>query len=116
MAEDDWSEEEGFGGDDTEDISCDFGCTEFCTEPQTKELGLCTTDCQIYLCCVEADADGGTGLWVCSECGCTDTKPCPGGCHWVRKNLCSKCAEKPKQQHMDQSIAKFVESRLKGEP
>jgi hypothetical protein len=48
----------------------------------------------------------GTSAWVCEVCGCTDTTPCatgrdlPGGvietCSWVRKNLCSTCAEKQK--------------------
>jgi hypothetical protein len=34
----------------------------------------------------------GTSTWKCEVCGCTDQHACPGGCHWVRKNLCSKCA------------------------
>jgi hypothetical protein len=25
----------------------------------------------------------------CRICGCTDGKACPGGCHWVEKDLCS---------------------------
>jgi len=27
----------------------------------------------------------------CRVCGCTDKKACPGGCHWVQNNLCSRC-------------------------
>lgn len=34
-----------------------------------------------------------TSRWKCIECGCTDTTPCPGGCAWVRPNLCSACAD-----------------------
>jgi hypothetical protein len=30
----------------------------------------------------------------CRVCGCTDSKPCPGGCSWVEDDLCSVCAEK----------------------
>lgn len=30
---------------------------------------------------------------VCSSCGCTWTRACPGGCHWVAPNLCSSCVE-----------------------
>jgi hypothetical protein len=88
-----WVEEEGFG----EGEGCDYGCGEYCAEPQTKEMGLCTTECQAYLCSVEAEADGGTWGWKCAVCGCTDTTPCPGGCSWVRKNLCSACAEKAEE-------------------
>jgi|GEM_PF-5158696 len=28
---------------------------------------------------------------VCVICGCTDDDGCPGGCHWVLDNLCSRC-------------------------
>ena len=96
-----WEEEEGFEEED-DGACCDYCVTEFCSEPQTKEAGLCTTECQEYLLAVEAKADNGTSTWKCTGCGCTDTNPCvkylPGAaietCHWVRKNLCSKCAEK----------------------
>jgi hypothetical protein len=94
---DEWGEEEGFYEEDglvDESADCDYGCTEFCEEPSTKDAGLCTTECQVYLCSVEAEADGGTGKWKCTGCGCTDSTPCSGGCHWVRKNFCSKCAQK----------------------
>ncbi len=103
--EEGWEEEEGWGEEDdltNPTADCDYDCSEFCEEPQKKDAGLCTTDCQAYLCSVEADADGGTSGWVCDDCGCTDSTPCPGGCHWVRKNLCSSCAEKRRQsEHID---------------
>jgi division protein CdvB (Snf7/Vps24/ESCRT-III family) len=35
-----------------------------------------------------------TSKWSCKVCGCTDVTPCLGGCAWVKKNLCSKCAFK----------------------
>ena len=35
-----------------------------------------------------------TTNWRCAECGCDDSTPCPGGCTWVRPNLCSVCADK----------------------
>ena len=30
----------------------------------------------------------------CKVCGCTDSQACKGGCFWVEKGLCSKCAMK----------------------
>lgn len=27
----------------------------------------------------------------CRLCGCTDERACPGGCWWVRDDLCSSC-------------------------
>lgn len=27
----------------------------------------------------------------CRVCGCTWSSPCEGGCHWVEKDLCSRC-------------------------
>ncbi len=35
-----------------------------------------------------------TGDNVCRECDCIDVNACPGGCHWVEPNLCSRCAHK----------------------
>lgn len=33
------------------------------------------------------------GLGRCADCGCTDEKPCEGGCSWVNDDhtLCSRC-------------------------
>lgn len=28
----------------------------------------------------------------CRVCGCTDERPCVGGCYWVADDLCSRCA------------------------
>lgn len=28
---------------------------------------------------------------TCRVCGCTQSNACPGGCHWVEKDLCSAC-------------------------
>ena len=28
----------------------------------------------------------------CRVCGCTEERPCPGGCYWVADDLCSRCA------------------------
>ncbi len=30
---------------------------------------------------------------TCRICGCTDKRACPDGCHWVDKDLCSKCID-----------------------
>lgn len=30
----------------------------------------------------------------CVGCGCTDKRACPGGCHWVGPDLCSRCLPK----------------------
>ena len=32
------------------------------------------------------------GLMKCKYCGCTDDYACEGGCSWVAKDVCSKCA------------------------
>lgn len=32
------------------------------------------------------------GLMKCKYCGCTDDHACEGGCSWVAKDVCSKCA------------------------
>ena len=44
-------EEEEFEG-------CDFGA-EFCVEPDTKAMGLCTTECRLYFEMVEAQEEAG---------------------------------------------------------
>lgn len=36
-----------------------------------------------------------TSTWKCRVCGCTDATPCPSGCAWVEKDLCSQCVDKP---------------------
>lgn len=28
---------------------------------------------------------------VCLSCGCSELKPCPGGCIWATENPCSRC-------------------------
>ena len=33
---------------------------------------------------------------TCRVCGCTSYKACPGGCHWIEYNLCSRC--KPREE------------------
>jgi hypothetical protein len=30
----------------------------------------------------------------CKYCGCTDDRACPGGCRWVKPNVCSSCFKK----------------------
>jgi hypothetical protein len=39
-----------------------------------------------------AAAAEGSNPRTCRECGCTDVRGCPGGCHWVGPDLCSECA------------------------
>ncbi len=102
MAEEGWGEEDdGWGEEVDQESSCDYGCSEFCEDPQTKDMGACTTECDAYLCSVEAEADGGTSTWKCTECGCTDLNACAGGCSWKRKNLCSQCAAKKERARLD---------------
>lgn len=31
---------------------------------------------------------------ACRVCGCSYTKPCPGGCIWAAPHLCSRCARR----------------------
>ncbi|QAT49139.1 hypothetical protein EQM14_04760 [Caproiciproducens sp. NJN-50] len=35
---------------------------------------------------------------VCRICGCTQDNACPGGCWWIKEDLCSSCYEKLKSQ------------------
>jgi len=28
---------------------CDYGVSELCSEPDTKDMGLCTTECRAYM-------------------------------------------------------------------
>ena len=37
------------------------------------------------------DKAGRAAVRSCSVCGCTDTRACKGGCHWVGAALCSAC-------------------------
>ena len=32
-------------------------------------------------------------IQTCIICGCTDDKPCPGGCWWFSPGLCSRCVD-----------------------
>ncbi len=32
------------------------------------------------------------GVVACLGCGCTDAVACEGGCRWLARNLCSRCA------------------------
>ncbi|HMM26040.1 MAG TPA: hypothetical protein PKA36_14715 [Pseudoxanthomonas mexicana] len=32
------------------------------------------------------------GRRSCRKCGCTQSRACAGGCHWVEYDLCSACA------------------------
>lgn len=36
-----------------------------------------------------------TWRWKCVGCGCSDFSACKGGCFWVKKDLCSRCASTP---------------------
>lgn len=36
----------------------------------------------------------------CMVCGCTYDHACPGGCAWIAPNLCSKCADRVKGNHL----------------
>lgn len=47
--EPDWDEEIG----EDEESGCDYGVAEFCSDPFTKEQGLCTTECSEYLASLE---------------------------------------------------------------
>lgn len=40
---------------------------------------------------------------ACRVCGCTETRACRGGCHWIGKDLCSACGRDPRldPQHGD---------------
>jgi hypothetical protein len=33
--------------------------------------------------------------WRCRICGCTEALPCPEGCWWVEKDLCSNSVDGP---------------------
>ena len=38
---------------------------------------------------------------VCRECGCSDDKPCEGGCYWAEPDLCSRCDEDDEEDLFD---------------
>ncbi len=40
----------------------------------------------------------------CRICGCTENDACEGGCYWVENDLCSKCAEKMKNEEKEVPI------------
>ena len=50
MSDDTWETDDW----EDEDPGCDYGL-EFCEDPQTRELGLCTTECAAYFKMVEAE-------------------------------------------------------------
>lgn len=52
----DFDEEESWE-EEFDESGCDYGVCEFCEDPQTKELGLCTTECAAYLAAVAADTN-----------------------------------------------------------
>ncbi len=40
---------------------------------------------------------------TCRVCGCTNDNACPGGCHWVEDDLCSKCAEESETEETEET-------------
>lgn len=44
MEDEDWGSDE-----EDEGLYCDYDVGEFCEEPHTKSMGLCTTECKAYL-------------------------------------------------------------------
>ena len=47
IEEDSWEAE--FEDELADECSCDYDVCELCEEPQTKAMGLCTTECSAYL-------------------------------------------------------------------
>jgi len=37
----------------------------------------------------------------CKYCGCTDGHACPGGCYWIKPNVCSNCIIRVNQCHKE---------------
>jgi predicted RNA-binding Zn-ribbon protein involved in translation (DUF1610 family) len=37
----------------------------------------------------------------CRVCGCTWDNACEGGCYWIEDDLCSKCAEKIREEEQE---------------
>lgn len=66
-----------FVDDESEDLGlgCDYGCSEFCENPGTRALGLCTTDCRTYMETVEGQTQESGWLLAirtegkCGACG-----------------------------------------------
>lgn len=50
-----WDEQEWIEEEAEDEGSCDYGVSDPCSDPGTKELGLCTTECQAYLKAVERE-------------------------------------------------------------
>lgn len=53
---DDINEQDYWEDECDDEGSCEYGVSEFCCDPQTRDMGLCTTECVAYLDAVEADA------------------------------------------------------------
>jgi hypothetical protein len=45
----------------------------------------------------EAAAAAGENIQRCRVCGCTNLNACPGGCYWIKEDLCSVCAGRNNQ-------------------
>jgi len=57
------------------------------------------------------------GLMKCKYCGCTDDNACEGGCSWVAKDVCSKCAASLVVLHkMDDGALRGALLRTVGNP
>lgn len=51
--------ERDFEEEEDIDEGCNYGVSEPCAEPQTRAMGLCTTECSAYFDAVEAEEKEG---------------------------------------------------------
>lgn len=55
MAEDQGMDDDWEGEGDSEESGCPYGF-EFCEDPFTRDMSLCTTECKLYLDSLKAEA------------------------------------------------------------
>ena len=47
-------------------------------------------------------------MMTCKRCGCTEDRPCPGGCAWSLPDVCSRCVT-PDEARLEQQYGALVE-------
>ena len=50
------------------------------------------------------------GLMCCRVCGCTDDKPCAGGCSWAGEDLCTACVDKVPVVYSESEMNAYIDA------
>ena len=65
-----------------------------CTRDVNKIIQEATQAAAVAVSIIEHLSEPEQKIRACRVCGCTDDHACEGGCWWIEKDLCSKCARK----------------------